>query len=281
MSTSRSASQTGRSSAPVRSVTSTRCAVVWWRGWRSQNLTPPEGGTFGEQPVCQRSAAWPDCLGMAQEWWPFSALRLTTPRVELRFATYGDLLALAQLAFDGIHDEAEMPFGVPWTDAPPEERARATMQWQWKNLSEISADHWVLPFAVLEGDTVVGVQEIQADKFTVCREVHTGSWLGRAHQGRGIGTEMRAAVLHLAFDELGAQWATTTAFEDNAASNGVTRRLGYELDGCEISERRGKPARQNRYRLSRERWEQQDRIQVEVTGVDACRPLLGADWSGD
>jgi len=88
-------------------------------------------------------------------------------------------------------------------------------------------------------------------------------------------------VLHFAFAELGAQWATTTAFEDNAASNGVTRRLGYEWDGAEIAERRGQPARQNRYRLSRERWASQERIPVEVTGVEACRPLLGADWSGE
>jgi len=201
--------------------------------------------------------------------------------LELRLPSFEELADLAQLAFDGVHDPAEMPFGVPWTDVPPAERARATMQWHWKNLSEITAEHWALPFAVLEGGTVVGMQEIKGEKFAVCREVHTGSWLGRAHQGRGVGTEMRAAVLHLAFAELGAQWATTTAFEDNAPSNGVTRRLGYEYDGSEISERRGKPARQNRYRLSRERWEQQERIQVEVTGVDACRPLLGADWRGD
>src|SRR3954468_24128716 len=213
---------------------------------------------------------------MAQEWWPFSALRLTTPRLELRFATYDDLLALAQLAFDGVHDPADMPFGVPWTDAAPEERARGTMQWQWGRWAGLSPEEWHLPFVVLEEGVVVGTQELHGGQFSVRREVATGSWLGRAHQGRGIGTEMRAAVLHLAFAELDAQWAATTAFEDNVASNGVTRRLGYQHDGCEISERRGEPARQYRYRLSRTRWEQQERIPVEVTGVEACRPLLGA-----
>ena len=63
---------------------------------------------------------------------------------------------------------------------------------------------------------------------------------------------------------------------DNAASNGVTRRLGYEPDGVEIDERRGKSARLLRYRLSRERWEQQERQAVEVEGVEPCLPLLGA-----
>src|SRR3954452_12276178 len=193
MSTSRSASQTGPPSAPVKSVTSTRCAMVWWRGWRSQKLTPPECGTAGEQPVCQPTAAWPDCLGMAQEWWPFSALRLTTPRVELRFATYDDLLTLAQLAFDGIHDEAEMPFGVPWTDAPAEERARATMQWHWRMWSALSPDDWHLPFVVAVDDVVVGTQELSAPNFGFRRGLPRGWCLGRAHQLQGMGTKMRAA----------------------------------------------------------------------------------------
>jgi len=194
----------------------------------------------------------------------------------LKFPSFEELGSLAQLAFDGVHDPAEMPFGVPWTDASPEDRARGAMQWQWGRWAALSADEWHLPFVVIEDGVVVGTQEVHAEKYAVRREVHTGSWLGLAHQGRGVGTQMRAAVLHLAFAELGAEWATTTAFEDNAASNGVTRRLGYEFDGCEISERRGEPARQYRYRLSRTRWEQQERIPVEVTGVEACRPLLGA-----
>jgi RimJ/RimL family protein N-acetyltransferase len=58
--------------------------------------------------------------------------------------------------------------------------------------------------------------------FAVLREVHTGSWLGRRYQGHGIGTQMRAAVLHLAFEGLGAQHAAFGAFEHNAASLGVS-----------------------------------------------------------
>ena len=41
------------------------------------------------------------------------------------------------------------------------------------------------------------------------RTVGTGSWLGRPYQGRGIGKEMRGAVLALAFDGLGAEVAET------------------------------------------------------------------------
>ena len=42
---------------------------------------------------------------------------------------------------------------------------------------------------------------------------------------------MRAAVLAFAFDGLGAQVAESSAFLDNAASNAVSRALGYEENG--------------------------------------------------
>ncbi len=55
----------------------------------------------------------------------------------------------------------------------------------------------------------------------------SGSWLTASAQGRGIGVEMRAAVLHLAFAGLGALEALTSAWEDNVASQRVSLRLGY------------------------------------------------------
>ena len=42
--------------------------------------------------------------------WPFAALRVTTPRLELRYPDDDDLVALAHLAAEGIHDPASMPF---------------------------------------------------------------------------------------------------------------------------------------------------------------------------
>lgn len=150
------------------------------------------------------------------------------------------------------------------------------MQWHWRSWADLSPEAWHLSFVVVRDDVVVGTQELTAKQFGLRREVHTGSWLGRDHQGKGIGKQMRAAVLHLAFAELGALWATTSAFEDNPASLGVTRRLGYQPDGMEVHERRGAPATMLRYRLSLAEWQQRPRIDVEVTGLDACRPLLGA-----
>lgn len=57
------------------------------------------------------------------------------------------------------------------------------------------------------------------------RQVSTASWLGLHHQRQGIGTEMRAAVLHLAFAGLGAVDALSGAFEDNPSSFSVSEKL--------------------------------------------------------
>lgn len=51
---------------------------------------------------------------------------------------------------------------------------------------------WSLSLAVLHEGRVVGRQDVMAKDFGVTGEVSTGSWLGLAHQGRGLGTEMRA-----------------------------------------------------------------------------------------
>ena len=50
--------------------------------------------------------------------WPFFGLRIRTPRLELRYPSDGDLLAVAALAAEGIHEPDTMPFSVPWTRKP-------------------------------------------------------------------------------------------------------------------------------------------------------------------
>ena len=60
--------------------------------------------------------------------WPLYGLGITTPRLELRLPDLDLLSELAEVAAGGIHDEARMPFSVPWSDASPEERGRATFQ---------------------------------------------------------------------------------------------------------------------------------------------------------
>lgn len=212
---------------------------------------------------------------MLVDHFPMAGLRLTTPRLELRLPDAGELAELADLAATGVHDPDVMPFVVPWTDRPPAERARSVIQYHWSLLGSFAPERWTLPFAVFRAGRAVGMQDIGADDFAIRHEVHTGSWLGRAHQGQGIGTEMRAAVLHLAFAGLGADEATSAAFEDNAASLAVSRKLGYQPDGIERRTVRGGVSTTARLRLSRAAWHAT--VPVTVDGLTACLPHLGLD----
>lgn len=207
--------------------------------------------------------------------WPLAGLRLATPRLELRVPDPDDLAALASLAADGVHDPAVQPFTAAWTDAAPEQRARGVLQYHWRCWGEWRPEDWRLNLVAVKDGVVVGTQGVSARDFPIRREVGTGSWLGRAHQGRGLGTEMRAAVLHLAFAGLGAQYAVSGAYADNAASLGVSRKLGYREDGVERHAVRAEPAVLHRLRLTAERWRRYRSVPVETEGLPECLPWFG------
>jgi RimJ/RimL family protein N-acetyltransferase len=208
--------------------------------------------------------------------WPLFGLVLRTPRLELRVPSLEQLTALAELADSGVHDPVAMPFQVPWTDLPPGPRGRSVLQYQWRQWGALSPERWALELAVLAGGEPVGIQGVGGTDFAVTREVHTGSWLGRRHHGRGIGTEMRAAVLHLAFAGLGAESAISSAATDNVASIGVSRKLGYADDGIEVGSVRGQRRIEQRFRLDRQTWAARQRVPVRIEGLEPCRELLGA-----
>lgn len=191
-------------------------------------------------------------------------------------------MQLAELAGRGIHSPDAMPFEHPWTRGTADEVARSVLTYQWGQRGKVSPQGFVLEFAVLHDGVPVGIQGLTAKDWTVLRTVSSGSWLGREHQGRGIGTRMRALVLHLAFEGFGAVEATSGAFADNASSNAVSRRLGYEFDGAFMAAREGVAVSHNRYRMTRERWATQRDAHaallgapVELTGIDAVRTPLG------
>jgi RimJ/RimL family protein N-acetyltransferase len=133
----------------------------------------------------------------------------------------------------------------------------------------------VLVFAVVVEGRAIGGQEMTAANFPELRTVETFSWLTRSHQGRGFGRHMREAVLHLAFEGLGAQRARSEAFEDNEPSCAVSRALGYERDGTTWALREGKPAPMARFLLAREAWLERQRSEMTIHGLEPCLPLLG------
>ena len=209
--------------------------------------------------------------------WPLFGLRIETPRLSLRYPTDDDLDALNAVASQGIHDPAVMPFEIPWTDDPPEARPRNSLQFWWALRANWKPSRWVLNLVVQERETVVGVQDLVAAEFAVTRQVATGSWLGTPYQRRGVGTEMRAAVLHLAFIGLGAERATSVAFDDNVASLKVSRALGYVENGDEIKAVRGRSRRAIRFILERQVWEKTRRHDIQIHGLEPCLPMFGLE----
>ncbi|MFT7835456.1 GNAT family N-acetyltransferase [Saccharothrix sp. BKS2] len=205
--------------------------------------------------------------------WPFHDLVLRTPRLELRPDDDGGLAELADLALAGVHRPDWTPFGVAWTDEPRDRVARNTLQHHWRLRAALSPASWTLNFLVRLDGEVVGSQGLGAEDFAVLREVTSGSWLGLAHQGRGLGTEMRAAVLLFAFDHLGALAARSSAFDDNLPSLGVSRKLGYLPDGGFVQVRRGERATQTRLLVTPETFRRPD-WELSVSGVTPCLPLL-------
>jgi RimJ/RimL family protein N-acetyltransferase len=173
---------------------------------------------------------------------PLLGLRITAGPVELRGITDDLLGPIARLAIDGIHDPDYMPFGEPWSLAPAEELPRGVAQYHWGRRAEFSADKWTADFAVFFDGQLVGSQGLSTSNYLITRTASTGSWLGRAFQGRGIGTAMRQVVCAFAFDCLDAQTITSSAFADNPASLTVSRKCGYLSNGIKTVNRMGEPA---------------------------------------
>jgi RimJ/RimL family protein N-acetyltransferase len=79
----------------------------------------------------------------------------------------------------------------------------------------------------------------------------------------------------LAFDHLDARAALTEVFQDNHASQGVSRKLGYEHDGISVDARGDEVLVSDRLRLTQETWTRQTRPVITVVGMAACRPMFG------
>ncbi|MDF5757803.1 GNAT family protein [Spongiactinospora sp. TRM90649] len=213
---------------------------------------------------------------MLSDHWPLWALLVRTPRLELRVPAEAELAELADVAAHGIHEPGHQPFLTPWAADSPTRRAREVLQRHWRHHGTWTPADWVLDLAVFEDGRPLGVQTVQAREFGVLREVLTGSWLGLAHHGRGVGTEMRHAVLQLAFAGLNAVEAVSESFAGNAQSIGVSRKLGYRPDGVSGYAVDGEAKRSQRFRLTREDWERSARPEVTVDGLEPCLELFGA-----
>ena len=212
---------------------------------------------------------------MSVHLYPPLGLRVVTPRLELHGATDDLLAQLLPLVRAGVVGQQPDPFDDPmslYEDNPV--RERKWLQAIWRGRGTVRPEAWRLYFAVMQGGRAVGMQDLIGVNFDTCRMVSSFSWLAPSVRQQGLGREMRAAILHLAFEGLGAAEATSEAFFDNVASNRVSEALGYRPNGTDWATRRGEKALLNRWRLRRDDWAAGRRSDIELTGVEECKPVL-------
>lgn len=216
--------------------------------------------------------------------WPLFDLRLRTPRLELRLPTDDDLLALVKVAREGIHGPTATPFLIPWDELPSPAFERSFLLHWWVSRGSWKPENWTLALTVIAGGRPIGIQDLMAKDFSHRRSVSTGSWLGQAYQGHGYGTEMRAAVLGLAFEGLGARAAESGYVAGNAASRRVSEKLGYLPNGEGTVAPRGEPLAEHLVRVTPQTW-RRDLVPVTIENLEPCLGLFGAgemsatEWS--
>ena len=208
--------------------------------------------------------------------WPLFGLVLRSARLELRPPTDDDLPALLEVARAGIHDPATMPFAIAWTDVRGDAFDHGFLQYHWGTRASWTVDTWSLPFTVFLDGQPIGTQDVRATNLLTERAIDTGSWLGLPWQGRGYGTEMRAAVLAFAFDHLGVVIARSAALDGNGASRRVSMKLGYRPDGFDEIAPRGTPVRQERFVVDHASFDRGP-WPLTVEGFDGCRAMFGLE----
>ncbi len=194
--------------------------------------------------------------------------------VELSALTPDVVPELVELAIAGtVRPDTGYPFVTNWALLPPAELRLSAAQFYFDTWGSARPESWQLLMVVRRGGQLVGCQDLRATQFPTTRIVHTGSWLGLAHQGRGTGTLMRQMVCAFAFDALGAAQCRTEAFLDNPVSQRVSAKVGYERFDQHPVDRLGEPAEEVYFRMIAEQFNRPPEP-VTYAGVDAFRSFI-------
>ena len=157
---------------------------------------------------------------------------------------------------------------------PADELGPNMARWYWRCRGNMSPQEWTLLLGIWHDGEFIGCQDVGAKDFAILKTVSTGSWLRRSAQGHGFGKEMRAAVALYAFDWLGADAAESEAAAWNQQSLGVSRSLGYELNGVTRAAWGGKAVDVQKVRLTPATFKRPD-WQLKVEGHEATAKYLG------
>lgn len=209
--------------------------------------------------------------------WPLHGIRLRTADLDLRVMTEADLPALSEV----LPDDVDMnPHATTYAGLDVRANRRAVLaQGYWRALGLWSPDDWALPFVVRRDGEIVGAQWLEGPDWRADRTVDSSSWLVSAARGRGLGTQMRAAVLALAFGPLRAEAAVSSAVMGNAGSLGVSRSLGYLESHRSVLEHSGETLQH--VRLTRAGWSGSGWAQpaggIVIEGVTPALSLFGVE----
>ena len=217
-----------------------------------------------------------DAASRYEDFYPPLGVSVETPRLVLLGATDDLLWRLLPIIRAGVVSAEESPFDDPmslYEESP--EREWRWLRGVWAGRASVSPDFWRLYFVAMVNDEVVGMQDLVGLNFEKHGTVTSFSWLAPSARGRGLGSEMRSAILQLAFGGLNAKEASSEAFLDNAASNRVSASAGYVPNGLEWATRRGQPAQLQKWILSREAWQGTRRDDIRLLGVESCKKVLG------
>ncbi len=211
---------------------------------------------------------------MTDAYWPLWDVRLRTGGIELAPMSEADLETMTATVPDDLEiNPAATRYGGmderTW-------RGLVVHQEYWKAMGCWSPDDWEVYFVVRRAGTVLGLQGLEGPDFRTLRTVDTSSWLAERARAAGVGKAIRRAVLALAFDHLGARAAITSAWQDNHASLGVSRSLGYRPNGESLLARGDGVDTLVHLRMTVADWRARGGApDVEVRGVPAALPLFG------
>ncbi|MGH8891808.1 MAG: GNAT family N-acetyltransferase [Actinomycetes bacterium] len=210
---------------------------------------------------------------MTHPHWPLLDLRLMSGDLVLAPLTEADLPEVVRV----MPADVELnPRATTYDVDEQTQRAVVVHQEYWRSYGTWTSREWRFHFAVRRDGELLGLQELEGNDFPTLRTVDTSSWLVHHARGTGVGKRMRRAVLALAFGPLGARAAITSAVQDNHASLGVSRSLGYRPNGESFLATGARVETLVHMRMTRDQWEATGAgADVTIEAFEPCRPFFG------
>ncbi|MEO3873792.1 GNAT family N-acetyltransferase [Nonomuraea sp. B12E4] len=88
-----------------------------------------------------------------------------------------------------------------------------------------------VPWVLADGDLIVGCATLNDIVRGPFLNAHLGYWIDAGYTGRGLATETTLTVCRIADEVLGLHRIAAATLLDNAASQSVLRKAGFELVG--------------------------------------------------